>query len=126
MYEEFNFVILNIVKITKRPSNTIQKEEAHGGSGARKVYASPDNLKSPHFEMMTYGYLPAGKTFDWHDHKDTEEIMVVIKGTGEVHDEDGMYEYSAGDVFVFPANVNHKIHNPTGFEHEMMFVRVKV
>ena len=52
--------------------------------------------------------------------------MVVVKGEGEVHDEDGVYSYAAGDVFVFPANTQHKIHNPTDDEHEMIFVRVKV
>lgn len=67
-----------------------------------------------------------GKTFDWHDHTDIEEIMVVVKGKGEVHDADGVYSYEPGDVFVFPANTKHKIHNPTDHEHEMIFVRVKV
>jgi len=114
------------MKIIKRPANTLLKEEAHGGSGSRKVYASPDNLSSKHFEMMTHGYLPGGKTFDWHDHIDIEEIMVVVRGSGEVHDEDGIYTYDPGDVFVFPANTQHKIHNPTKSEHEMIFVRVKV
>lgn len=114
------------MKIKKRPSLDIQKEEAHGGSGARKVYASTEHLDSPHFEAMTYGYLPASGTFDWHDHTDIEEIMVVIKGHGEVHDEDGAYEYAPGDVFVYPANIQHKIHNPTDYEHEMIFVRVRV
>jgi quercetin dioxygenase-like cupin family protein len=114
------------MKVIKRSDSSIAKEEAHGGSGARKVYASPEHLKSSHFEAMTYGYLPAGSTFDWHDHPDTEEIMVVIKGEGEVHDEDGVYEYAPGDVFVYPANIQHKIHNPTDYEHEMIFVRVKL
>jgi mannose-6-phosphate isomerase-like protein (cupin superfamily) len=114
------------MKIIKRPAHSIQKEEAHNGSGSRKIYANPEHLKSMHFEAMTHGYLPAGKTFDWHDHADIEEIMVVVKGEGEVHDEDGIYDYTAGDVFVYPANVQHKIHNPTDYEHEMIFVRVKV
>ena len=114
------------MKITKRESKTIPKEEAHGGTGSRKVYASPDHLKSAHFEMMTHGFLPGGNTFDWHDHTDTEEIMVIVKGLGEVHDEDGVYEYAPGDVFVFPANTQHKIHNPSDEEHEMIFVRVKL
>lgn len=114
------------MKIIKRSSSEIQKEEAHGGSGSRKVYASPDHLKSSHFEAMTHGWLPAGKTFDWHDHKDIEEIMVVIEGEGEVYDEDGLYTYAPGDVFVFPANIQHKIHNPTNHEYEMIFVRVRV
>lgn len=113
------------MKIIKRPANSIAKEEAHGGSGARKVYASPEHLKSLHFEMMTHGFLPAGRTFDWHDHTDIEEIMVVLSGEGEVHDDDGVYSYEPGDVFVFPANTRHKIHNPSDKEHEMIFVRVK-
>ena len=50
--------------------------------------------------------------YDWHDHKDIEEIMVVVKGEGEVHDEDGVYPYAPGDVFIFPANTRHKIYNP--------------
>ena len=114
------------MKITKRSNAYIKKEEAHGGSGSRKVYASPDHLKSTHFEMMTHGWLPARQTFDWHDHTDIEEIMIVVKGEGEVHDEDGVYGYASGDVFVFPANTQHKIHNPSDVEHEMIFVRVKV
>lgn len=114
------------MQIIKRSVTEIPKEEAHGGSGSRKVYASPDQLKSTHFEAMTHGWLPAKQTFDWHEHKDIEEIMVVLRGTGEVHDKDGVYEYAPGDVFVFPANIQHKIHNPTDQEHEMIFVRVKV
>ena len=114
------------MKIIKRSSDSIPKEEAHGGSGARKVVASPEYLQSTNLEAMTHGYLPAGQTFDWHDHIDIEEIMVVLKGEGEVHDEDGVYGYAPGDVFIYPANTQHKIHNPTDYEHEMIFVRVKV
>jgi mannose-6-phosphate isomerase-like protein (cupin superfamily) len=114
------------MKIVKRSSGSIKTEEAHGGAGSRKVYANSDFMKSTHFEAMTRGWLPAGKSFDWHDHTDIEEIMVVVSGVGEVHDDDGQYEYAPGDVFVFPANTMHKIHNPTSEEHEMIFVRVKV
>jgi len=113
------------MKITKRSSDDILKEEAHGGSGSRKVYAGPEHLKSSHFEMMTHGYLPAGKEFDWHEHHDTEEITVIVKGRGKVFDEDGEYGYKPGDVFIFPANTKHKITNTSDEEHEMIFVRVK-
>ena len=114
------------MKIIKRSSGSIKIEEAHGGAGSRKVYANSDHLKSVHFDAMTRGWLPARKTFDWHDHDNTEEIMVVVSGVGEVHDNDGVYEYSPGDVFVFPTNTMHKIHNPTDTEHEIIFVRVKL
>ena len=114
------------MKITKRSSKDIVIEEAHGGSGSRKIYASTDHLKSTHFEMMTHGYLPAGKAFDWHEHSDTEEITVIVKGQGTVSDEDGEYDYAPGDVFIFPANTKHTITNTSNEEHEMIFVRVKV
>jgi mannose-6-phosphate isomerase-like protein (cupin superfamily) len=114
------------MKVIKRERSDIAKEDAHGGSGQRKVYASPEHLKSTAFEMMTHGFMPAGGMYDWHDHTDIEEIMVVVKGTGLVHDEDGEYPYEPGDVFVFPANIQHKISNPGDTENEFIFVRVKV
>ena len=113
------------MKITKRSVVDIKKEPAHGGSGDRKVYASPAHLKSAHFEMMTHGFIPAGQAYDWHDHPGVEEIMVVLKGEGVVSDEDGEYSYVPGDVFIFPADTQHKITNPSDGEHEMIFVRVK-
>lgn len=114
------------MKIIKRPATEIHKESAHGGSGSRKVYASPAHMASPHFEAMTHGWIPAGQAYDWHDHPDVEEIMVVVHGSGIVSDDDGDYPYAPGDVFVFPADTQHRIHNPTDEEHEMIFVRVKV
>ncbi len=113
------------MKVIKRSDKDIPLEEAHGGSGSRKVYVSPAHLQSKHFEMMTRGYLPGGQTFDWHNHEGVEEIMVVVTGNGEVHDEDGKYSYEPGDVFVFPNSVRHKIHNPSQHQHEMIFVRIK-
>ena len=114
------------MKIIKRVASDILKEEAHGGTGARKVFASPEYIKSTNLEAMTHGFLPAGNTFDWHDHKDIEEIMYVLKGEGSVFDEEGEYAYAPEDVFIFPANVQHKIVNSSNKENEMIFVRVRV
>lgn len=112
------------MKIIKRTN--IPKEEAHGGTGSRKVLASPEFLKGKNLHGMTQGYLPAGNSFEWHDHKDIEEIMFVLKGEGKVCDEDGEYGYAPDDVFIFPANTQHKILNDSNEEHEMIFVRVKI
>jgi quercetin dioxygenase-like cupin family protein len=114
------------MKIIKRAAIDIPKEEAHGGSGARQVFASPEYLKSTNLEAMTHGFLPAGNIFDWHEHKDIEEIMFILKGEGIIEDEDGQYTYAAGDVFIHPANTQHKITNNSKEEHEMIFVRVKL
>jgi len=114
------------MKIIKRAAGDIPKEQAHGGTGSRKVFASPDHIKSTSLEAMTHGFLPGGNSFDWHDHTDIEEIMFVLKGVGSVYDEDGEYTYAPGDVFIFPANTKHKITNPTNEEHEMVYVRVRL
>lgn len=62
--------------------------------------------------------------FEWHMHEKMNEVMIVLKGQGIVKDEDGIYTYSAGDVFVFPQGVFHEIENPSNEEHEYIFVRV--
>jgi mannose-6-phosphate isomerase-like protein (cupin superfamily) len=113
------------MKIIKRESKDIPKEDAHGGAGSRKVYANSEHLGSQHFEATTHGYLPAGKIFDWHDHKNTDEIMIILKGSGKVFDDDGEYAYNTGDVYIFPSDVLHKIENTSLEENEMIFVRVR-
>ena len=113
------------MKIIKRANKEIQKEDAHGGSGARKVYAAAEHVSSDNLEAITHGFLPAGKTFDWHDHAGIEEVMIVLSGSGKVSDEEGEYDYAAGDVYIFPPSIQHKIHNQSDEEHEMIFVRVK-
>lgn len=55
------------MKILKRPNSDIQKEEAHGGSGARKVWASPEYLKSTHFEVIGTFVEVLGFQFDRKD-----------------------------------------------------------
>jgi quercetin dioxygenase-like cupin family protein len=114
------------MKIIKRAAAGIPKEEAHGGTGSRKLFASPEFLKSTNLEAMTHGFLPAGNSFDWHDHTNVEEIMFVLKGEGKVYDKDGEYTYAPGDVFIFPANTQHKITNDSQEEHEMIYVRIKL
>ena len=113
------------MRIIKRDANSIAKEEAHGGSGARKVLAAEELMTGKNLEAVTHGFLPAGATFDWHNHVGTDEVMIVLRGSGVVSDEDGDYAYGSGDVFIFPSDIDHKVHNPTDEEHEMLFVRVR-
>lgn len=114
------------MKIIKRPAESIPKESAHGGSGVRKVFATKEHTSGDNLDAITHGFLPAGATFDWHSHDGIDEVMIVLTGEGEVSDRDGNYGYKSGDVFIFPANVEHMIHNPSQNEHEMIFVRVHV
>ena len=46
--------------------------------------------------------------FVWHDHKDTDEVFVVLDGQMAIEFRDGAVELSAGEMFVVPKGVEHK------------------
>ncbi|MFA5155140.1 MAG: cupin domain-containing protein [Patescibacteria group bacterium] len=110
------------MKIQKKSHETFMREDAHGGSGGRKLLLADNEVKN--VQGMTYGFLPAGAKFSWHAHEKMNEVMLVLKGQGTVQDEDGIYPYSAGDVFVFPQGISHEIENISKEEHEYIFVRI--
>lgn len=114
------------MKIIKLNNEEIKTESAHDGSGSRKVLAMSEFMDSDNLEAMTHGWLPAGSVFDWHSHEGLDEIMYVLVGSGKVSDGEGTYDYEQGDVFIFPADEDHKIENTSGIESEMIFVRVRV
>lgn len=114
------------MRIIKKSAQNIPKEDAHGGSGSRRLYIDDKQSPSQRIQGMTHGWLPAGQIFDWHDHKAIEEVMYVLKGSGQVHDRDGVYDYAPGDVFIFPADIEHKIENSSDEEHEFVFARIYV
>lgn len=99
-----------------------QREDAHGGSGGRILLLSDNEMKN--VQGMTYGFLPVGSKFAWHNHSKMNEVMYVFKGSGTVRDEDGVYPYTVGDFFVFPADVYHEIENTSDVENEYVFIRV--
>lgn len=110
------------MKIIKKSHETFAREDAHGGSGGRKLFLADNEMKN--VQGMTHGFLPANSKFAWHMHEKLNEVMLVLKGQGTVRDEDGAYPYTVGDVFVFPEGVFHEIENPSNEEHEYIFVRV--
>jgi len=114
------------MKIIKKTCESVKREDAHGGSGGRKLYISDNELESENFKALTYGYLPAGSKFTWHNHENIEEIMLVVKGKGIVRDRDGEYAYKEGDLFVYPQNIEHEIENTGNQENEYIFIRIKV
>ena len=113
------------MKIIKKAASSVPREDAHAGAGGRRLYLDKAELGNKSWQAMTYGYLPAGGVFDWHEHENTDETMLVLKGSGTVADSEGEYTYNPGDLFIFPANTKHKINNPSTEEHEFIFVRIK-
>lgn len=46
--------------------------------------------------------------FVWHDHPDTDEVFVVIKGHLDILFRDGKVSLREGEMFVVPKGVEHK------------------
>ncbi len=46
--------------------------------------------------------------FVWHDHPDTDETFIVIKGNLRIDFCDGAVHLAAGQMFVVPKGVEHK------------------
>ncbi|MFA5023978.1 MAG: cupin domain-containing protein [Patescibacteria group bacterium] len=110
------------MKIQKKSHEIFVREDAHGGSGGRKLLLADNEVKN--VQGMTHGFLPAGAKFAWHAHERMNEVMFVLKGQGTVRDEDDIYPYSEGDVFVFPQGIFHEIENTSKEEHEYIFIRI--
>lgn len=46
--------------------------------------------------------------FIWHDHPETDEVFVVLKGQLEIHFRDGKVILKEGEMFVVPKGLEHK------------------
>ena len=46
--------------------------------------------------------------FIWHDHKETDEVFLVIEGSMHIDFRDGKVDLSAGEMIVVPRGVEHK------------------
>lgn len=46
--------------------------------------------------------------FIWHDHPETDEVFVVLKGQLEIQFRDGSVTLSENEMFVVPKGVEHK------------------
>ena len=46
--------------------------------------------------------------FVWHDHAETDEVFIVIKGSLDIQFRDGKVSLREGEMFVVPKGVEHK------------------
>lgn len=46
--------------------------------------------------------------FVWHDHKDTDEVVIVLEGEMGIKFRDGEVKLSKGEMYVIPKGVEHK------------------
>ena len=48
--------------------------------------------------------------FVWHDHKDTDEVFLVLEGELDIELRDGSVHLRAGEMYVVPRGVEHRPH----------------
>ncbi len=46
--------------------------------------------------------------FTWHEHKDTDEVFIVVSGEMEIEFRDGKVQISEGEMYVVKKGVEHK------------------
>jgi len=46
--------------------------------------------------------------FVWHDHPETDEVFLVVKGKLDIHFRDGEISLNEGELYVVPKGVEHK------------------
>ncbi len=46
--------------------------------------------------------------FVWHDHRDTDEVFLVLRGSMEIEFRDGLVRLGAGELFVVRKGVEHR------------------
>ena len=46
--------------------------------------------------------------FVWHDHPETDEVFLVVKGSLEIQFRDGKVTLNEGEMYVVPRGVEHK------------------
>ncbi len=110
----------------KKKIEDIPTEQAHAGSGSRKLIVSNQDDISSNIEAVTKGYLEPGGFFHWHQHVGIDEFWIVIKGSGFIeYKNSDRFEYKAGDFIYTPANLEHRIEASGETQSEFYFVRVR-
>ncbi|RIW37262.1 cupin domain-containing protein [Bacillus salacetis] len=83
-----------------KPINFHEKLSMFSGHWSPKVIA----------EMNDYQFklVKVEGEFVWHDHKETDEVFIVINGEMNIEFRDGRVELYEGEMYVVPKGVEHK------------------
>lgn len=98
-------------------------EAIHNVPQSRQTLVTSDVVATDYLEAITKGLLRAGNIWDWHDHKNTDEVSIVLRGEGKYYIGNEETEYKEGNVFIVPANTMHKIEGTQNTE--FFFIRVR-
>jgi len=83
-----------------RPINLAEKLANFSEHWSPKIIAQ---MNGYHFKLVKF----QGE-FVWHDHKDTDEVFIVLDGEMAVHFRDRDVSVKKGELLVIPRGVEHK------------------
>ena len=109
----------------KRSITDIPLESIHGAQNTRKTLGTTEMVSSDYLEAITKGILRSGEMWELHDHKDTDEIGIVLKGQGIWTIGDEKIPYQQGDVLIVQGNTFHMQEATGDLPTEFFFIRVK-
>ena len=84
----------------KEPINLKEKFSRFSEQWSPKVIAQMNDY---HFKLAR-----VEGDFTWHDHKETDEVFLVIEGELRIDFRDGSVNLHEGEMFVVPKGVEHK------------------
>lgn len=113
-------------KFKIRNIKEIPLEGTHDLPDSRQTLVTIDDVVTNNIDAMTKGILRPGQKWDWHKHKDHDELGIVLQGTGKFYWEDEIVEYKPDDVIIIPANSSHKFEAEGKEVNLFYFVRIKV
>ena len=83
-----------------RPINLAAKFATFSEQWSPKIIAQMNDY---HFKLVKLQ-----GDFVWHEHRDTDEVFIVLEGTMTIHFRDADVEVGAGEMFVVPKGMEHK------------------
>jgi mannose-6-phosphate isomerase-like protein (cupin superfamily) len=87
-------------KMKYQPINLEEKLEKFSEQWSPKIIAQ---LNDYHFKLAK-----VQGEFVWHDHPETDEVFIVLKGQLDILFRDGKVSLNEGEMFVVPKHVEHK------------------
>ena len=85
--------------MTSEPINFIQKLSQFSEYWSPRVVAAMNDYQ--------FKLVKLKGEFVWHDHKNTDEVFIVLQGEMEVGFRDRSVAVGAGEMFVVPKGVEH-------------------
>lgn len=101
-------------------------EGIHDMPQSRQTLATKEDVITDNIDALTKGTLKSGCKWDWHKHKEYDELGIVLKGKGQFYWMNEVADYKEEDVIIIPANSEHKFEAEGDINSEFYFVRIKV